>query len=326
MQELELLIASCKSQFTKDQYAFCMQKYINFIGTNDIFCGNNPRLIERKIIDYIEFLKKEGKTNSRINVYITPVKSFYLINDVILNVKKIGKFLPENIKVKQDRAYTRQEIHALLVAADLRIKAVLYILASTGIRLGALPELRLRHYQDSKFTIYEGTKEEYITFCTPECEESIDKYLDMRSRYGEKLTDKSYLIREQFDLRNPGKPKPFQRRTIQWKIYQLCSTTGIDKKNISVIHGFRKFFTTQLVNSKVNPEIREMLLGHKIGLAGVYYKPTQEEIYQEYMKAINNLTINEENRLKEKVKELTIDESRLDRIEKALSKIERIIQ
>jgi hypothetical protein len=77
-------------------------------------------------------------------------------------------------------------------------------------------------------------------------------------------------------------------------------------------HGFRKFFTTQLVNSKVNPEIREMLLGHKIGLASCYYRPTEEEMYQEYMKAVNSLTINEENRLKMKIEKLEVEKSRID--------------
>ena len=41
-----------------------------------------------------------------------------------------------------------------------------------------------------------------------------------------------------------------------------------------------------------------MLLGHKIGLASCYYRPTQEEMFQEYQKAFDNLTINEENKLK----------------------------
>ena len=66
-------------------------------------------------------------------------------------------------------------------------------------------------------------------------------------------------------------------------------------------HGFRKFFTTQLVNSKVNPEIREMLLGHKIGLASSYYKPTSNEMMSEYEKAIDNLTIDPANRLQRKI-------------------------
>ena len=54
-------------------------------------------------------------------------------------------------------------------------------------------------------------------------------------------------------------------------------------------HGFRKFFTTQLINSKVNPEIREMLLGHSIGLASAYYKPTEDEMLDEYMKGRRQL-------------------------------------
>ena len=51
-----------------------------------------------------------------------------------------------------------------------------------------------------------------------------------------------------------------------------------------MVHGFRKFVTTQLVNSKVSPEIREMLLGHKIGLASAYYRPSEDEMLNEYLK------------------------------------------
>ena len=146
----------------------------------------------------------------------------------------------------------------------------------------------------------------------------------MRSRYGEKLKDDSYLIREQFDIRNPGKPKPSKRESIQYKIYDLCRRAGIDKKNISVVHGFRKFFTTQLINSKVNPEIREMVLGHKIGLASAYYRPTEQEILEEYQKAEDNLTIDPANRLRRKIETLTIEKSRLDRIEEKMLKMEQM--
>ena len=92
-----------------------------------------------------------------------------------------------------------------------------------------------------------------------------------------------------------------------------------DRKDVMLAHGFRKFFTTQLINSKVNPEIREMLLGHSIGLASAYYKPTEDEMLDEYMKAADNLTINEENRLRRKVEVLTIEKSKVDL---ALSQIE----
>jgi hypothetical protein len=83
---------------------------------------------------------------------------------------------------------------------------------------------------------------------------------------------------------------------------------------IPFLHGFRKFFTKQLVDSKLNPEIREMLLGHKIGLASAYYKPTQEDMCNEYLKAVNLLTIKEENRLKLKLERVQIEKSKLDEL------------
>ena len=41
-----------------------------------------------------------------------------------------------------------------------------------------------------------------------------------------------------------------------------------------------------------------MLLGHSIGLNKAYYRPGDDEILREYAKAIDLLTINDENRLK----------------------------
>ena len=98
------------------------------------------------------------------------------------------------------------------------------------------------------------------------------------------------------------------------------------RREVPRFHGFRKFFTTQLVNTKVNPEIREMLLGHKIGLASANYRPTFEEMYKEYSKAIDNLTIDPANRLQRKIEILTIEKFRLDRIEEKMKKMELMYQ
>jgi hypothetical protein len=53
----------------------------------------------------------------------------------------------------------------------------------------------------------------------------------------------------------------------------------------------------------MNPEIREMLLGHNIGLASAYYRAAEEEMLEEYMKAVSALTISNEERLKFKLEE-----------------------
>jgi len=62
-----------------------------------------------------------------------------------------------------------------------------------------------------------------------------------------------------------------------------------------------------------------MLLGHKIGLASAYYRPTEQEMFQEYQKAVKNLTINEENRLKLKLEILEGDSNEIQNLKKQLN-------
>lgn len=38
---------------------------------------------------------------SAIHNYVSAVESYYQINDVFLNVRKINKFMPEHVKVRQ---------------------------------------------------------------------------------------------------------------------------------------------------------------------------------------------------------------------------------
>jgi len=232
------------------------------------------------------------------------IQAFYKINDIVLNTAKITKFMPEQRKVKKDRGYTHQEISKMLQFCDERTRVIVLLLASTGIRIGAIPSLKVGNLDNYKLTVYENDREEYITFITPECKEAIDSYVDMRSRYGEKIEDDCYLIREQFDIKDKfaiSRCRAISRETLQWKLREIASRSDAKSKQTPNAHGFRKFFTTQLVNSKLNPEIREMLLGHSIGLASAYYRPSEQEMHDEYMKAVNLLTINEENRLKTKV-------------------------
>jgi integrase len=288
-----------------------------------------PKLVESQLIDFIIKMKMQGKTFYAISNYVTALISYYKINDVMLNTKRITHFMPERRRTRKDRGYTHEEVGKMLEIADERMRAVILILASSGVRVGALQSITLGNLDGYKLTVYETFSEEYFTFITAESKKAIDDYLDMRRRYGEKLSDKSVLIREQFDIRDPfqiKKPKQIGRDAIQWMITDIAKRSGVRNANVPIAHGFRKFFTTQLVNSRVNPEIREMLLGHKIGLAGSYYRPTEQEMLDEYLKAEDNLTIDPSNKLRRKIETLTIEKSRLDRIEEKMLKMEQIYQ
>ena len=303
--------------------------------------------VEKKLVDYIVFLKKDDLSTSFINTNFCALKHFYFMNDVRINKEKIGKFLGEPKKKNVDRSYTHSEIKSMISIAESRFQVVISVLASTGIRIGPLPSLRLSHLQKIpeqgvyKFKIYENTKDEYFTFCSPEAANYIDSYLEYRIRSGEKLTkEKSFLIREQFDVNDIEQVRK-QGRSITINsmsniLYSLAikagvrqtnhNSTGRERQAVPLAHGFRKFFTTQLVNSKVNPEIREMLLGHSIGLAGAYYKPTEDEMLEEYMKAADNLTINEENRLRKKVEKLEVEKTEIQALALELEKVKKAIK
>lgn len=50
----------------------------------------------------------------------------------------------------------------------------------------------------------------------------------------------------------------------------------------------------------------ELTMGHDIGISGSYYKPTEKEVLEDYLKAAPLLTINADNLiLQKKVEELT---------------------
>lgn len=158
--------------------------------------------------------------------------------------------------------------------------------------------------------------------------------MQYRTHAGEELTENSFLIREQFDLTDieqiKNKSKSIQTGSLMVMFNILLRKAGVrtmdhrrKRKEVARTHGFRKHYTTQMVNSKVNPEIREMLLGHKIGLASCYYRPTQDEMYAEYQKAIDHLTIDPANRLLKQVKILQVEVSRLDKLEQSLQKLEQ---
>jgi hypothetical protein len=78
------------------------------------------------------------------------------------------------------------------------------------------------------------------------------------------------------------------------------------EENRRIVHGYRKFFKSR-AEQAMKPINVEILLGHNIGLSGAYYRPTEKEILNDYLKAVNELTItsNENPKLKEEIKNLT---------------------
>src|SRR5438445_13560265 len=100
------------------------------------------------------------------------------MNDIVLNWPKLAKFLGENTFDNTLRGYTHEEIQKLLNVANVKYKAIILTLASTGIRREALVGIQkhdlvyLEDYELYRCIIYRKTK--YACFTTPEAAKAID--------------------------------------------------------------------------------------------------------------------------------------------------------
>ena len=149
-------------------YLTCLKKYFEFPGALKFIDNTNQdgRKVENHKIEFVISLKKQGKGFAAISNYVASICKYYRMNDVVLNTNKIHLYLPEFRKSKKDRAYRYEDIHRLLDVADERMRAIIFLLASTAMRVGAIPSLRLRNlekieseYDINKITVYEGYNE-----------------------------------------------------------------------------------------------------------------------------------------------------------------------
>jgi integrase len=292
------------------------------VKTVDELLIGDHRLIQSNIIEYLVSLQQISHGTRYL--YAAVIRHFYDINDILLNWKKINAFLGQNNKVVNDRAYIKQEIATLLEKSNERMKVVVLLLATTGMRIGAIPPLKIRNlkkveeYGLYQITVYEKAKEQYTTFCTPECTKNIDSYLECRRRYGETISPNTPLIRDEFDrndILHIKRPRHISVKTLTRLLDNLLVASGIRKrepllegqqtplirrKDAMLTHAFRKYVNTAMIRADLKSLNKELLLGHKstIGLENSYYRPDDSELLQDYLKAVDLLTISEENRLK----------------------------
>jgi integrase len=340
-QEYLNLINSLRTEATITNYRRAIAHYLRFANITNVseFLKQDNKAIESQIIKYLLSMREQKLCRGTLNLRLAALKKLCDMNDVLLNWKKISQYLGQDSKRFKDRAYTTEEIQQLLTKADERMRVVILLLASTGMRIGSIPDLKIRNlskiesYKLYQIVVYENSKEEYYCFCSPECAAAIDSYLQYRERHYENITSDSPLIREVFNRRSVAKsPQRMQLNTLNSLLRDILLASGIRKiehltetrtngrikKEIAMSNGFRKKVTTDMIHSKVNPEAREMLLGHSIQLGDSYYRPHPDELLQEYLNCVDSLTINDEHRLKRKVEILEVKKEKIEQLEETL--------
>ncbi len=342
-------INDLKSDATRSNYKRTLDQFITWTQTLEkknqfksysALSKTTKAKIQPLLESYIQFLSKEKNPNS-VPKYLDGPKSFLNHHDIDYNNRRLRSKYPKKRKPAGNEAYTLEQIQRLVEnAGSKRNKALILCIASSGIREGGITNLKLRNVTDTEdcktLVVYEDETDEYITFMTPEASRVFEEYLEERKSHGEKFTDESFaFIHEKVahsNFKNYDKYKPITEVLIRQIMMPIINNAKIDRKKvpkssryrIAEVHGLRKFFATSLNRAKIEvghmmiPAISEndieKMMGHKNGLKGLYYDPQDLSLFQEYKKAIPDLTIGDIERVKEENSRLEEERTELEKI------------
>jgi integrase/recombinase XerD len=270
----------------------------------------------KKYLLYLRQRSEQGtfKVNS-IRIELAGIVHFFTYNDKVVNWKKLYKIIPQNVKNGGEKAYSKDQIRILLKSTiKVRNKLLVLFMASTGARVGSIPDLKLKHIHkiDGCYfvVLYNEEKEEYVSFMSPECSRLYEQYLHTRESDGEVLTQESPLFR--YDYADGKKlNQPIGTAAIYDIVARMVKKAGIGRNkkgrryDIAVDHGFRKFFATCLKsNPALSHSVTERLLGHQEYLESSYFLPEIEKLFKEYQKAIPDLTVDDIEAKNEEIRQL----------------------
>jgi len=328
-RSLMLFESSIHSKSTLKAYTYALKKFIQYFKLKDFdsISSMDVKMFQEMVENYVMYLKSKNLSRSSVNMPINALQLFCDSNDVEIRWKKIRRMIPQQKKRSGRDSYTTNDIAKMLsFEPNIRNKAIIHFFAATGIRVGGIPDLKLKHLTKISeecmwIIVYADELEEYTTFLTPEATSILNQYFDKRKSDGEFLNEESPVFREQYVM-GISKPKPLSIRGIQGVIERILRRTNIrigydgKRRNIPMDHGFRKRFNTILKTTDgVKLLLAEKMMGHSIKsipLDETYLTPTIDMLFKEYEKAILELTVSDSERDKIKIEKLQGEKSELE--------------
>ena len=215
---------------------------------------------------------------------------------------------------------------------DLRSKSIILFLSASGVRRGAIPELKIKHLKEMSndclaVTVYEGSDEEYITFIHKEAKEILTLYFEQRKHDGESFELEHPVFRSKYTL-GIAKPKPISEKSISNMVHRTKKNAGVnfdDTPNL-LCHAFRRRFNTILkLRENAKAPIIERLMGHDMKLDNSYFQPTLDDLFQEYRKGIPDLVIDDKERILEEKKIVENEKNKLEETHIAKNEVQKMI-
>jgi integrase len=319
-----------KSEATRKAYHYALEKFCEWakISEPDGLLQLKTEFLQQIVEDYLFYLKKRLAVNS-INPIISAIDLFLTLGDKELKIKKIRKMFPERTKLAGGAFWNNEEIRKMLEGESLRNKLIVHFLCASGVRVGALPDLRLEHISNMDFgckkvIVYFSTKDEYVTFVNNECANLLQSYIDSRIADGENTQKSSPLFRADYNTVGISPVRPMSLNAIKLVLWRLgCKTRGKNsgkyvRYSHASAHSYRKRFITLCKQSdNANVSLVEKLAGHQgvVATDNSYFRPDVNRLFSEYVKHMNTLEIDDAHKViqsqQEKIQTLENEKDRV---------------
>ena len=346
---LILFEESCKSERTLQTYLYHLDKFLKWASKDyeSLLFVEKLELTDL-LVDYAIYEKKRVSPNS-MQLIFAGIFKFLEMNDREFNKRKIISIFPEKVKSGGERAITDKElIEMFRVASSEKAQALIQVLSATGCRPQGIVELQMKHIEEMpdgclSLTVYAGSLKEYTTFLHSIATRALKKYHAWRESHGEKLNPESFVFTGTMVFATL--PSKHLHYTTIATIISGCMIKANIKRiktgnryDLATCTGIRIRFNTKFkMNPDISYPIAERFMDHKYRLESHYLKPTKEELFLEYKKAIPDLVFDESEKLRienenkqKKINELESSkvkiaelESRMDNIYKHIQKLKK---
>ena len=344
---LVLFEESCKSKATKKSYLFELKKFLIWAKKDyEAVLFLEKTELTDLLVDYALFLKKRVSANS-MPIYFAGIFKFFEMNDREFNKRKIRSLYGERVKRAGDRPITDDEINSMVrVCQNQKQRALVYLFSSTGDRPQAIAELKMKHLEPIgngclSLKLYEGSLHEMYSFLYETATNELKQYFEWREKQGEKLTPESFVFVNSTELMFLI-VKPMHSTSVGSILSDLIEKAGITRTKVNTRNydlsstgGFRKRFNTILkMNPNISQAIGEMLMDHSNYLEKYYFKPTREQLFTEFQKAIPELVFDKAEKLKienenkqKKIEELESEkDKRISELESQMNSVRELMK
>lgn len=226
----------------------------------------------------------------------------YEITAKDLRELKRGRKLSRNA-VTREAELSPEVIRAILNScSDLRLRAAILLMISSGIRIGEMVKLTDDDIDFKTNTIHisdlvSKNGERRVTFFTDEAKEALEQYLNKRDDFIDRAKKMSPRLNRTYNHRDvifPYTPEAIRKSlTTVLKRAGLYQTDRRTQRTTIHPHGFRKFFNSYLKIAGCPDDVVEALMGHEGYLSRSYRRFSDSQLREQYQKYCNVLTVSD---------------------------------